>query len=441
MGGVPYPIPSDHNDLGLAWGQSLVAWIGMGEVHFAPNREHLRETPTTMQTIKAVHEHFDFAAAKAIQAAINDCKTAGEALRVMVRWTNWLPDRLKKDAYKFKGRDLPARFEMPEGEKMTVIHKTPHKLSAHQRYGSLAADTVVSAVWLYNYDRPSFTAGQRKKIDMWAESMWPGFPYGDAVPENIILVEKMPQAEYIEKDRCYDWEKLVKPLRIPRTGGGGGYNSGRLAGSYDCWIGADHRYEIPAEDFDQEEPIYYFIKQDSWIEKSDARRYVQMIAQFEPAATTVWLTQNRVNKFQRNFPEAVSVQQACRRIEQEWAETLDEPTKELIAFHDKVDVGKFRSLAPHAPFVCPAINETIARVQEITNNDKLAAVLAERNALLSYPNFETKWDDPLTHERFPLAVSHYDSITGPVQDAAIYINAKIKAEILQAEVDSVTPSV
>ena len=26
MGGVPYPIPSDHNDLGLAWGQSLVAW-------------------------------------------------------------------------------------------------------------------------------------------------------------------------------------------------------------------------------------------------------------------------------------------------------------------------------------------------------------------------------------------------------------------------------
>lgn len=442
MGGVPYPIPTEHNDIGLSYSQSVVAWVAMGEVHFAPNRERLRETPATMQVIKAVHDHFDYSAAKAIQNAINGATTAGEALRTMIRWTSWLPERLKKEAYSFKGKDLPARFEMPGDEKMTVISQRPHKLSAHQRYGALAADTAVDAVWLYGYDRPSFTAGQRKKIDMWAESMWPGFPYGTDQPEHFILVEKMPQSDYIENSRAFDWEKLVKPLRIPRTSsGGGGYNAGRLAGSYDCWIGGDMRYEIPAEDFDQEEPIYYFTKVDSWTEKSDARIYVNMMKTFEPACTVVWLTQNRVNKFKRNFPDAISVQQACRNVEAEWKETLDEPTRELLAFSDKVDQGKFLALAPYAPFACPAINETIARVKEIQANDKLKAIIEERNSLLNQHNFPTTWQDPATEARFPLAITRYDSLHGKAKHAALYINAVVKAEILQAEVDSVTASV
>lgn len=439
MGGVPYPIPTEHDAFGLNSVTSVIAWVGMGEVNFAPNREALRMTPTTAQAIKAVHDHFDFAAQKAVQSAINACATAGEALRAMVKWSNLLPERLRKEVYSYRGRDLPARFKMPDGKKMTVISRHPRKLSSHSTYESIAADTAADAVWLYNYDRPSFTAGQRKKVNQWAESVWQSYPYGD-VPEHFILVENMPQAEYLDKTRCYDWNTTVKPQKLPRSysGGGGGHNAGRLAGSYDCWINGVQQYEVPADDIDTSEPIYYFMKRNRWEDRYDAQPYVNIVTYFNPGCTVVWLTSNRMEKFLRNFPEAQEVREACTVIQKEWVETLDEPTKALLAFHDAADANKFLALKPYGPFLDADIQATIDRLDTL-NCPKLKKVIEEREVLPGRcGTFTTDWTDPITSKKYPLvSTSYYCRVAENPEHYALYFNA-VAAATAAKELDKTT---
>ena len=386
MGDVAYPAPADFS-VGLPHGNSLVAWVPIGSVRFAPSREALMTTSGTKATLEAVKQAFKAQAAAAIQTEIDACSTHREALKMVLKWSKIVPG-VDRSTLTFKGQAIPQHYD-PGHEMVQVPGDSSSKLSQHNRAKMVNAEVFDSTVFVYNYDRTSFTAGQKKKLLMWVSE---GFQNGTRTerPRHFVLTTAKPTTPYIDQSNVVEWA-TINALKLPRAQ----YtSSGRIPGSYDFFEGLTFREGTPDDEIDTSYPVYYIEGK-----YHEASSYASVLATKSPDFTLVILQSNRVTKFLRNFPQATKARDAVAGVFTAWASKLTQEQRMALVVQEDYSTRGLQHIDP-ALVDDPAIKEAV-RLKGVD----LSQVQRERQAFervtsVQVDNLPT-WVNPLN--KYPLA--------------------------------------
>jgi len=114
-------------------------------------------------------------------------------------------------------------------------------------------------------------------------------------------------------------EKIIR-AKVPRS-------DGRPTGSYEGYIGAVFSNSIEAGDIDLTKPLYWYpkVKEDRW--SRPVPNGMRIVQKMEKDATIIELGANRVAKFQRDFPHAMTTRERVQELADAWVKGLTNDDK------------------------------------------------------------------------------------------------------------------
>ena len=330
MGNVAYPLEENQTLSPFYYnrangGYATVAFVPIGSVNFVPSREALAETKATKDTRATIKARVEREKYPALTKYIESASTKAEAMK---RAREAQSIGLNRQNCTWRGQVVPVRFT---NGPYTVVHGV-------KRWGDkdckpvAEIDSSNDIRWVLNFpvDAKDFTKVKRLKLEAWQEQEEVETPqYWIMVRSNSLHPSDAP---WIDNERVHDWNDIdamvVTQRKAPRR-------DGRPSGSYDGYVGGVRTSVIKAEDIDTSKPLFYYI----------GYRYSVPSGAFlmdSPNTTVVRLPSNRVEKFQRDFPMAREINQACREVAQAWLKTVSEGTLEAYAAQSTTE-GSFAS--------------------------------------------------------------------------------------------------
>lgn len=400
MGGVPYPVSLDHK---LSYSNSLVVFVPIGSVEFTPAREALMYTPKTKAYIEQVMADYREACTGAIQREVDKTNTPQEALATVTRWGEILPATARSAQYTYKGKDIPAFFQQ---QNMVLVRENASKLSEHQNTDKVASTVFNQTLWVTDYDRMTFTAGQKKKLVHWADENGVNVNYFALMPN-----KKVP-TDWIKPDMVIDWA-TISAVKLPRKIGS---VAGRLPGSYDIYEDGEIRAEVTSDEFDTTNLMYYTGK------AYDCEKMVEFLAQSIDTFTVVTFYSNREAKFLRMFPDTPTIQSVLNGHYKGWLKTLKLGDK--LAMHIQSDYSlrhAFAALDP-AKVDDPAVKKACKLVKRDVSSVK--NTYAKYQSLLGV-HMTTVFKSPLSN--YPLFDAYELRNKRNAEDVYLYMNAKYAA--------------
>jgi hypothetical protein len=407
MGGIPYPttIRTHLNNRGIA------VWVPMGSVSFVPSREHLEEeAANTKECIKAIEEVFAHYIPSTVQRAIDNCATKPEALQTMIDWDRLMPRSVQSVNYTYKGEQLPINLTSSQ----TMFTAEQHqgwgtKVGKHSKDRQIYAAQWASTLWVTNYDRESYTATTRKKIDKYlrdhlilAPKM---FEYYTCVADKTLDI-----AGWVEPDRIVDW-KLIEPIKLPRKGRE--VDPNRPACAYDMYVvrkgQSDYKMGVEDTDINTNLPVLH-------CDSNYSHGQLRVLTKFLKDFTLVELSPNRVNKFQRNFPMSKEASHEARKLKDQWLAKV-RPMDRLAATIQAEGYQAVRSLNAfdHTKLEDPALRKAVRLVKRDVK--KTVERAKELGVILN-----VKWENPF--DNYPL----YDVYCNNMDHLYIYLNAAYAAD-------------
>lgn len=404
MGNVAYPAKIQH---GMGWGRSLVAYVDIGEVNFPPNRESLMDTPKTQRTLDRIRQDFHKASGTAIQTEIDKATTKDEAITIMAKWQHVLPGA-KGTVYTYKGENIPQNYSVPDSKDPMI--SVPHRsgaLSRHSTIRTVAVEHFPSTIWVSGYDRAKFTAGQKKKMNVYAENH-------NLSPQQWILTDAPVKSSWIAPERRVDW-KDIAAIKLPRAASPNGPNGPtRLQGSYDLYEDGDRKEQVPADKIDTKKPLYY--RRGNLYE---SRAYATTVENFTKRYTLVCLPANRIEKFKRDFPSAREVSVPIKAEWEKWQKSLTDDQKEALRMEDAYGVrSQLRKFDP-SQIDDPELARAV-RIARIDLTKLLEARSLYQSILGIYSRGDRGYKNPLT--KYPLASDSY-RVENNKKHVYLYVNA------------------
>lgn len=403
MGNVPYPANLSH---GLPYGYGLVARVPIGAVNFTPSREALHYTARTKATLADLHATFTEAIPAALQAAVDEATSMPEALRIARRWQQVLPRT--KTSLHYKGHPLPDSIAC----RSVITQPHSHVMSRHERKARIPSTIWHNSVWFVGYTRPTFTAGQKKKLNLWLSEV---AQLDGWRPDNFILTAEMPPAEWLEERNVADWAE-VEALKLPSNAGGRRGGPSRLRGSFDLWADGSFEEQVPADDINTDSRLFYVHGTPSHYGAEAA-----LLSHFHPGCTLVCLPGNRVDKFMRDFPEASEAHAELRTLSDAWHESLPQDVRLAFALRDTYQAYESLSQIDPTKVDDPALREAA----ELAKLD----IDAEQKLQRRFRNvgfgraITADWENPL--DSYPLA--NASTLRYYPEDSIIYLNAAYAA--------------
>jgi len=376
MGGVAYPA-GDGFKPNLPYGKALIAFVPIGSVRFAPSRENLMTTALTRATLAKVEMAFREKSVSSVQEAIDaDATSHADAVKIATQWARSIPG-VKRTLLTYNGAAIPEIHAL--GEEALIVPMNGHKVSAHSKIREVGIADFTQTVFVYGYDRTSFTATHKRKLIQWTDEV----NKPEVQPRQFIMCGPKPVSPWLEGATFVHW-KTVDALKLPRTSRLGGA-SGRIPGSYDFFEGDTYREGVEDTEIDCSYPVHYFTGN-----AFQARPYVKMLkASGLDDFTVVVLGQNRIDKFLRNFPSATRVELAVKGLFDKWTANLTPDQRMALAMADMGATATFSGLDA-SKFDDPAIKEAIriSRV-DIVSISKQRRTFREvtRSTLDGLPNF------------------------------------------------------
>lgn len=327
MGGVAYPAPNLNVNMGSY--SKLVAFVEIGKVDFAPSREALMDTDTTTATIKAIQDAFAAALAKSIKDDIAAADSATDAVRRRMDWFSKVPNQYIPANTPYKGHNVPDNAEVPADTIVAPLHG--RKVSAHSKLTKWAPmTTILGSLWVTGWDHASFTATMKKKLVKYAEDA--GTHY-----DNFVLSKDRPDTFWIEGGTKFiDWD-TIKAIKLPRNAPNP--TTGRIPGAYDVWEDGDWNENIPGDDIDTSNPVYWMFGK-HW----DGRTRAEWLHKNVPGATLVMLRRGREDKFARLFPATRPVDEVIREAFDKWASTVSDDVKLAMAVQSDYRLADYEKL-------------------------------------------------------------------------------------------------
>ena len=446
MGNVAYPVEFGFNI-------NLVAQVPIGAVDFPSNREALRDTSQTRDTIKQIKDQYTTRVHQVIQEKIDSAPSKGAALRAYqeVAFLDY-----SEEDYTYKGKKLPASFGYPEGKRETRQQKRAkaEKRSltllraknwgrgssgegAHRVETSLTRKEFAEApLFIVNYDNKNWAAPTRRKLNSYVkEQVFAGkLPDGTQVAGAVLCRNPVPPNRQWIDVPVLDWQE-VKAYRQKNQGGrekvAGTYDvwrfdASRPANKYNEWAQYDLDLRVDASKINTRTPLF-------WSNYENVRTFRHLADVYGQSIQVVVVNTHRQKKFLRSFPQAKSVKDAMHDAAKKWWEALPHYKKRMLRWDQSGDeITDWFIKTPIHKINDPEVREVVELERCLNKNEKLRNLWDE-----VYSDILNK--EPLTYEqvdkRYPLiegGTSFYgvtEAEQAKMRDHALqYVNTVYEAE-------------
>lgn len=314
MGGVSYEIDLDKFNLP----NGFIAFVGMGEVIFTPNREQLHYTKTTIDTLTALREEYVANASKAVQEAIDACETKLEAITTFNNWNKTLGKydiTLACSDFTYKGNELQIKFNFDAHyERNRKFTHTNEQKGYSYRYGRMFDVPfwkMNSANIVTGFDADTITPYQRKKLLLWSE--------GNSGKDTFYFCDKISNEFWLEDVSKVEWETILA-IKINRAGGP---KQAVTKPTYDYYLNGSY---LSTTDLDTKLPIWYSTKAEF---NNLTEHKMEKRAGALKDVQCVFVGANRVDKFLRKYPNAVKFKEG---LTQHVTDYLDGLTDKKISY-------------------------------------------------------------------------------------------------------------
>jgi hypothetical protein len=420
MGNVAYPFEGDFIT-GMSPGYyrnndwSVVAFVGIGEVNFTPSREALQETAKTKATLADLSQRIKKERDASVMRQINEAKTSWEALEVALKGAE-VGFKLSA-ASTWNDISFPHSFKHADDRKMIYYGK---RRSYYARRNWSAERTIglaegAKANWIINYDGSlsELSSYRKQKLELWIVEK------GLDSTAHFIICDELPDADWINPDKVYDWEE-VKKQKVVRENIK--RRDGRVSGSYSGWVHTVWNNSLLATSIDTKKPIFFVegrASNASWDTPATARVLIEMF----PDSTIVVLGSNRVNKFKRDFPTA---REATSVIKEEGDKWLKSVTEEEVIAHKINGNSSWLSSLDDTRVDDPALASWIKAAKiDLKNFNRNYKRFMRWGIILPNPNV----GDPLSNYPLLTGMHFYGSVpSGLRNDLYIYVNAAYAAK-------------
>lgn len=454
MGYVAYPLVEGEDDLfkspgggrqytpgrGYHYGKtySAVCFVDIGEVNFSPSRESLRMTRRTKDKLAELRQHIRDTLDSSIRDQIANASTAKEAQDLVLSGVGLGWDNGGNPA-QWQGRDVllsltrthpataagtvrhldPDAWDVELCLKYSYLFANQNSYSRKQGERSSTLDLRKSDLSVFvGFDGKWLTNVKRAKMELWASTK--GHTIGKSV-----FIDKLNADEkfWLSGWPVYDWAE-VDATELPKSvSTDGGVK--RLSGSYDIIKNGVTEPGVPAHKIDTTQPLYY-VHGNQWTASS--HRALRSGALDKTTCTIVALSQNRIEKFKRDFPMALELTDAARRAAEAWLAKID--ADQVKAHAVKEHRGHYVLAALKGQdFDDPTLN-TLVRLAH-TDSTAYESGLEKFGLYVETPDASAvrKLIDSTT-KKYPLApwTDHWQRISGIVKEhTVLYLNAAIAA--------------
>lgn len=334
QGGVSYSV-----DFGID-GVSLIAWVPIGSVDFAPSREAVMDTKHTRAAVAAVATNYAANVDAAVQALIDEAESRDEAL------TAWMKARwLGTDAApRWDGEDVPTDFGHGDGTRLWLLGSVYHRSwrggtrgrGAHDTLKAITIEQAGRAYWVTGFTNSTWSATMRDKLDGFVADR---FGEDAESTDGTILTPKdvPPHAAWIDPSRVFTWED-VRAFKLPAasTPAGLGYGGARrVAGTYRVFLGKDCTERLrstskhPADDLRKDSTPLFYAEAGAYEGATEAHM-------LRSACGEAWnlavVPGNRLAKFLRTFPKAKPWRKGCEAAAKRWWDGLDDDEQALLTW-------------------------------------------------------------------------------------------------------------
>jgi hypothetical protein len=445
MGGVGYPVEKQYMPHGLGDEKGLLAFVDIGTVDFAPNREGLRPTRKTKDALIAVCEAFKAARNAAIQAEISKSVSSGEAITSLLRLRKVFGLKSgAQDVFKYQGRDFPNTLSMPAGSRVAVTASDKsygQNYNSHEIVTTLDVSYLPNTVFIRDWTQTTFTATTKKKLMKWLEDKREAAKANETtfmkVNHFTLVNGTMPDATWISPERIVDWE-TIKSIKLPTAGRPVKLDKdGKViasAGEYEVTSVADGQRDkslMLAEDFDATIPLFYVIYDKDG--KYDPYMRTLMDRHDEFYFVEVW--SNREAKFKRLFPHAQDAYGECKSIAKAWRENLSDDVKLAYYIEDEYGVANNLKSFKEARIDDPELKAAIRLANGLV--DIKDTKLRMKRYYLFMDNRVSltagiEWTNPL--EKYPLTNNRSYRAMKATEDEYVYVNAMYAHRVAQQNI-------
>lgn len=402
----------------------LIAFVETGSLTFAPSREALMDTQRTQQTVAAVQAKFQQAVATAIQRDVDAATNRHEAMLAYADAKQAMNLGSKTPPAVYDGMVVPEAIKYPDPDPNAADPFTEHghiwtvpgelhgsAANRHSTPPSVPVSTLGHTIWVTNFTPSKFSKQQRERLEAYRRFT----KQPDTRGWTLVNLPTLPMPEWVQPpaSQVWDWQE-VRKWRDPNAPTAP--SGQQIKGSYPVqrMDGNGYRDTIAASDIPDHGVFYHDRNRYPWYEN------VEWLRDQFPDGDWVYvgLTANRLEKFRRDFPHAVTVDEAQEAVKvHEWSEQ-SEKALQLLAWTGTVwDTPAILLYKVAKQIEDPELREQVER--------HAAATKAEEKGL--DPSYAVAPANPLPdhtrvlQERYPLL----DNLRGypDPDDVLHYVNA------------------
>lgn len=300
MGGVAYPLSNsdykvyDHN---YRKNFTVVCYVEIGDVAFAPSREALQYTPATKATIVKIKTDLAKALPTFFEKQISSAKTYAEAIKAKHTWEQLLGTQSK---IKWNGKEIVDFYRITSAQGFDpfyVYNSRAHRYAVNRETG-LGYNAVMNSITITDYGYSETPAARRAKMRKWAADN------GHTHTTFILLGQATPLGgEWTKGCVTVSWDEVrkVKVDPQPRTGRGGVVRTEK-------YVELDKNgYLVETSDFAGTEILYYGPAESTYWGET-YKDYARTFRTAFPNAHIVELGKNRWDKFVKDWPTAKHIE-------------------------------------------------------------------------------------------------------------------------------------
>lgn len=434
---------------------NAVVFAPIGAVNFAPSRESLRATKQTKATLERIRQRIGALRDAEVLRQVREASSAKEAL-ALTRKGRAIGF---KGTAQYKGRDVsftigrnvptkrvnvardgqppryedvdsltgyPNDWEVDNALKYSYLffNTTTYMKKAGERSQSINLEQSEDYWLVLGFDGKNMTNTKRAKLELWWTKNGPKRSDG-TTPEKLPGFIMLDQLNSDEAFWMEGWNRLnwveVDAIKLPTNVGADG-GTVRLKGSYDCYVFGDRQYETAAAKIDQTKPVYWFHGN---VNQVPRHRAVKSDAIDLSTCTVVALGANRIDKFCRDFPGAIKLDDAAKLAAERWLKAQDKATIDAYSIQRRLDDDVLPNLDAGS-LDDPDLRKLHAEMKRDTS--AFSASINKHSAWIGVPTNEAhvKWGESVI-KRYPLmtAVSAYKINKDHM---VLYLNAAYQAE-------------
>lgn len=377
QGGVAYP-----TDYGID-GVSLIAFVPIGSVDFAPSREAVMDTKATRAAIERVKAEYAEGVGAAVQSLIDGAADRAEALNAWVN-ARWLDTQA---APRWNGADVPTDFGYPDGTQLWVLgssyrtyYGSTRGRGAHAHHRAVTIEQAGQAYWITGFSNTTWSATMRDKLDGFLADRLGEDNVGSTDGSILTPRDEPPHADWIDPERVFTWEDVRKfKLPSPSTGAVASTSARRVAGTYNVFPGEDctdgrirRTSKYPADDLAKSKRPLYYVEGGAY----DGHHQARVLATLGSYWNLAVVPGNRLAKFKRTFPKAVSFREGVEAAALKWWRALDADEQALLVWQPSDDETEAAGLGIDPDALSDRV--LAERLELIARKDNLPAELTTK---------------------------------------------------------------